>query len=120
MQTNWIGRSEGAELQFKVDESDKTLYGILQQDPILSTAFRIWLLHPEHPIVDELISGKPQEAECREFIKKRFSHKAKLCVLPPTRKKRVFFTGTYVINPFSGEKYRCILQITSLLITEPA
>lgn len=61
------------------------------------------VIAPEHPIVDELISGKPQEAECREFIKKVQSQSEIVRSATDTEKEGVF-TGTYVINPFNGEK----------------
>ena len=69
MQKNWIGRSEGAEVQFKIDGSDETLtVYTTRPDTIFGVSYMVIAL--EHPIVDKLISGKPEEAACREFIKK--------------------------------------------------
>ncbi len=102
MQTNWIGRSEGAELNFKVDGSDLTLTVFTTRpDTIYGTSYMV--IAPEHPAVEELISGKPQEAECRKFIEKVRTMSEITRSATDTEKEGVF-TGTYVINPFSGEK----------------
>ena len=69
MQSNWIGRSEGAEIKFKISGSDKelTVY-TTRPDTIYGVSYMV--IAPEHPIVEELIKGTEYEAECREFIKK--------------------------------------------------
>lgn len=102
MQTNWIGRSEGAELEFKIDGSDKTLTVFTTRpDTIYGVSYMV--IAPEHPIVDELISGTPYEAECRDFIKRVQSQSEIVRSATDTEKEGVF-TGTYMVNPFNGEK----------------
>ena len=102
MQTNWIGRSEGAELEFKIDGSDKTLtVYTTRPDTIYGVSYMV--IAPEHPIVEELISGTENENECREFIKKVHTQSEIVRSATDTEKEGMF-TGKYVINPFSGEK----------------
>ena len=102
MQTNWIGRSEGAELEFKIDGSDKTLtVYTTRPDTIYGVSYMV--IAPEHPIVEELIAGTPQENECREFIKRVQSQSEVVRSATDTEKEGVF-TGTYMVNPFNGER----------------
>ncbi len=102
MQTNWIGRSEGAELEFKIDGSDKTLTVFTTRpDTIYGVSYMV--IAPEHPVVEELINGKEQEAECRDFIK-RVQAQSEIVRSATDTEKEGVFTGTYVINPFTGDK----------------
>ncbi len=101
MQSNWIGRSEGAELQFEVVGEDMTLTVFTTRpDTIYGTSYMV--IAPEHPAVDKLITGKEQEAECREFIKKVQGQSEIVRSATDTEKEGVF-TGVYVKNPFTGE-----------------
>ncbi len=102
MQSNWIGRSEGAEVQFKVDGSDRelTVY-TTRPDTIFGVSYMV--IAPEHPVVEELIHGRPEEEACREFIKKVQSQSEIVRSATDTEKEGVF-TGTYVINPLTEER----------------
>ncbi len=102
MQTNWIGKSEGAEVKFKIDGTDKELTVFTTRpDTIYGVSYMV--MAPEHPIVDELISGKPEEAECRAFIEK-VRGMSEIARSSTDTEKEGVFTGTYMINPISGEK----------------
>lgn len=102
MQTNWIGRSEGAEVQFKIDGSDESLTVFTTRpDTIFGVSYMV--IAPEHPIVNDLISGQENENECREFIKNVQSQSEIVRSSTETEKEGVF-TGTYLVHPFSGEK----------------
>lgn len=102
MQTNWIGRSEGAEIRFKIDgmEKELTVY-TTRPDTIFGVSYMV--IAPEHPVVDELIKGSETEAECREFIKKVQNQSEIMRSATDTEKEGVF-TGTYLVHPFTGEK----------------
>lgn len=102
MQTNWIGRSEGAEIRFKIDgmEKELTVY-TTRPDTIFGVSYMV--IAPEHPVVDELIKGNETEAECREFIKKVQNQSEIIRSATDTEKEGVF-TGTYLVHPFTGEK----------------
>ena len=102
MQRNWIGRSEGAEVEFKIDGSNETLTVFTTRpDTIFGVSYMV--IAPEHPIVESLISGKEQEAECREFIKKVQGMNEITRSATDTEKEGVF-TGVYVINPLNDKK----------------
>jgi len=102
MQANWIGKSKGAEVQFKVDGMDKTLtVYTTRPDTIFGVTFMV--IAPESPIADELISGSETEKECREFIHKMQFIKDIDRASTDVEKEGVF-TGRYVINPLTGKK----------------
>lgn len=102
MQANWIGRSEGAEVKFRLDGSDETLTVFTTRpDTIYGVTYMV--MAPEHPMVEKLIAGKEQEAECRAFIKKVQAQSEIVRSASDTEKEGVF-TGSYVVNPFTGDK----------------
>ena len=102
MQTNWIGKSEGAELKFRLDGSDEELTVFTTRpDTVYGVSYMV--IAPEHPIVENLISGRPEEAACREFIKKVHGMSEIMRSSTDTEKEGVF-TGRYVINPLNGKK----------------
>lgn len=102
MQANWIGKSKGAEVQFKVDGMDKSLtVYTTRPDTIYGVTFMV--IAPESPIADELISGSETEKECREFIHKMQFIKDIDRASTDVEKEGVF-TGRYVINPLTSKK----------------
>jgi len=102
MQSNWIGRSEGAEVKFKIDGTDEelTVY-TTRPDTLFGVSYMV--IAPEHPIVEKLIVGRPEEAECREFIKKVHGLSEIARSATDTEKEGVF-TGVYMVNPINGVK----------------
>lgn len=102
MQANWIGKSHGAEVSFKLDGSDTalTVY-TTRPDTIYGVTFMV--MAPESPLVDEIISGSDTEKECREFIHKMQFVKEMDRASTDVEKEGVF-TGRYVINPLTGKK----------------
>jgi len=102
MQENWIGRSEGAEINFPVAGSDDliTVY-TTRPDTIFGVTYMV--LAPEHPLVEKLTAGTGKEKEIREFVRKvqRLSEIARTSA---ETEKEGLFTGAYCINPLSGEK----------------
>jgi len=102
MQSNWIGRSEGAEINFKIDGTDETLTVFTTRpDTIFGVSYMV--IAPEHPIVEKLIAGKKEEKACREFIEK-VKHMSEIARSSTDTEKEGEFTGTYVINPFNDKK----------------
>ncbi|AEG59333.1 leucine--tRNA ligase [Desulforamulus ruminis] len=100
MQENWIGRSEGAELAFKVDGTDDEIKVFTTRpDTVYGVTYMV--LAAEHPLVAKLSAGTPQEAKVAEFV----NRVAKQTELARTStEKEGVFTGAYCINPFNGEK----------------
>lgn len=102
MQANWIGKSRGAQVTFKVDGMDEelTVY-TTRPDTIYGVTYMV--IAPEHPIVPKLVEGLDTQAPCEEFIRKmQFLNEIER-TSSETEKEGVF-TGRYVINPITGDK----------------
>ena len=104
MQQNWIGKSQGAKVNFAVANAAgagpieifttriDTIYG--------TTAI---ILAPAHPLVTRLLEGSPARAEAEPKLAKMRQTSVKAEDLA-TMEKEGFFTGRYAINPFNDEK----------------
>lgn len=102
MQANWIGKSKGAEVNFKVDGMDKTLtVYTTRPDTIYGVTFMV--IAPESPIAKELILGSETEKECRDFIH-RMQFIKDIDRASTDVEKEGVFTGRYVINPLTDKK----------------
>ena len=99
MQRNWIGRSEGAELVFRVDgtEIDLPVF-TTRPDTLFGATF--FVLAPEHPLAAELAAGTEHEEEAREYIRHAG---ARTAVERAEKEKDGVFTGRYVVNPATDE-----------------
>jgi leucyl-tRNA synthetase len=102
MQDNWIGRSEGAEINFPVDSMDEAV-AIYTTRPDTIYGVTYMVLAPEHPLVEKLIEGKPQADEIREFVQK-VCNLSELARTSTETEKIGLFTGAYCINPVNGDK----------------
>ncbi len=101
MQGNWIGRSEGARVEFTVAETgDPCPIFTTRPDTIYGVTFMA--LAPEHPLVAKLMAGAPREAEVMEFVKSQAMVSAAVRTADATAKEGVF-TGFHVRNPYNGE-----------------
>ncbi|WP_446424681.1 leucine--tRNA ligase [Mailhella sp.] len=103
MQHNWIGRSTGAEICFKLEGSDDVEIKVFstRADTLFGVTFMT--LAPEHPLVEQLIAGRENEAEIRAFIEKT-RNMDRLDRQSDTLEKEGVFTGAYCINPFTGDR----------------
>jgi leucyl-tRNA synthetase len=102
MQRNWIGRSEGARVEFPIKGSDKTI-PVFTTRPDTLFGVTYFLLAPEHPLVEELIENSPYKDEIRKF-KKEVDKESAVDRISTVFEKRGCFTGKYVINPINGEE----------------
>ncbi|HOJ59374.1 MAG TPA: leucine--tRNA ligase [bacterium] len=105
MQRNWIGRSEGAEILFRAADGPQagTPIPVFTTRPDTLFGATYMVLAPEHPLVDPLISGTPEEAACRAFIQK-VARMDKAVRTDEATKKEGVFTGRHAINPVNQEK----------------
>ncbi len=102
MQRNWIGRSRGLACDFPIVDSEKSLtIFTTRPDTIYGVTFMS--LAAEHPLIDELIAGRREEAGVREYIDKTLIEKQRSGLSEEPEKTGVF-TGRYCINPFNGER----------------
>lgn len=107
MQANWIGRSEGAEVDFELipaegkDDGQTITVFTTRPDTLFGCSF--FLLAPESPLVHDLVCGTEHEAEVMALVEGA----AKVSAVERAqgdREKHGAFTGRYVINPVNGEK----------------
>lgn len=101
LQRNWIGRSVGAEIDFKIDKSDqKVRVFTTRPDTLYGGTFLV--LAPEHSLVD-LIVSEEQWPAVREY-RERTARKSDLERADLSKEKTGVFTGAYAINPANDEK----------------
>jgi len=102
MQKNWIGRSEGARIEFPIKGGNKTIPVFTTRPDTLYGA-TYFLLAPEHPLVEEIIIDSPYKDEVQSFIKE-VSKESTIERISTTLEKKGCFTGKYVINPINSEE----------------
>ena len=98
MQTNWIGKSFGAEVNFKIVQSDEVIkIFTTRPDTLYGAMFMV--LAPEHPLTEKLSRGTEQEKAIAAFVQKvkKQDTIARAC------EKEGVFTGAYAVNPLTGE-----------------
>ncbi|MBI3931947.1 MAG: leucine--tRNA ligase [Acidobacteria bacterium] len=100
-QRNWVGRSTGAEVDFPVEGADPIRVFTTRIDTIYGATFMV--LAPEHPRVDALVTGIPDEARVREAVARLRSQDRRARQAGQVEKEGVF-TGRYAKNPFGGER----------------
>jgi leucyl-tRNA synthetase len=102
MQRNWIGRSEGAHIQFVVDGDPSTTIGVFTTriDTIFGSTFV--LLAPEHPLVGRFADLSDNPAEFRRKAQ-AFRAQDRAARLSGEVEKQGFDTGRRAINPFTNE-----------------
>jgi leucyl-tRNA synthetase len=99
-QKNWIGRSLGAEVQFKIENSDRHLTVFTTRpDTIFGVTFMV--VAPEHPLVSELTTAQ-QKAAVAEYLKK--SQSKSEVERKANQQKTGVFTGSHALNPLNDQK----------------
>ncbi len=102
MQSNWIGRSEGARVDFSVAFTGETLPCFTTRpDTLCGVTFMS--LAPEHPMIRPLVAGTDREAEVNGFVDNCLRQSIDVRSDADAEKEGVF-TGHYVINPVNGEQ----------------
>ena len=102
MQRNWIGKSYGANINFEIKDSDKVLEVFTTRaDTLFGATYMV--MSPEHPFVNELVAGRPEEAEVEAYQEKarRMSDIERTST---SNEKTGVFIGRYAINPVNGKE----------------
>jgi leucyl-tRNA synthetase len=106
MQRNWIGRSEGAEVDFAIADcrlpiaDSKIRVFTTRPDTLFGATYMV--LSPEHKLVDEITTK--EQAEAVKDYRTRTARKSDLERTELSKEKTGVFTGAYAINPVNGEK----------------
>jgi len=102
MQTNWIGRSEGAEVDFPVARSEGESIRIFTTRPDTLFGATFMVLAPEHPLVDKVTTDENRE-RLREYVEKA-RKETEIDRMSTEREKTGVPTGGFAVNPVNGEK----------------
>ena len=102
MQTAWIGRSEGAELDFAIEGKPKEFLKIFTTRPDTLFGATYMVIAPEHQFVDILTTA--ENASTVEAYRDAASKKSDLDRTDLAKEKSGVFTGSYALNPVSGER----------------
>jgi leucyl-tRNA synthetase len=101
MQRNWIGKSEGAEVEFPLqDGSGAITIFTTRPDTLYGATFMS--LAPEHPLVERLIQGKPEANAVRAFVEQA-GRLDRTTRLTGNFEKAGVFTGAHAINPLTRQ-----------------
>jgi len=102
MQTNWIGRSQGAEVDFPVVGLEKEVVRIYTTRPDTLFGATFMVLAPEHPLVGRITTDE-HRARIQEYVEKA-RRASDIDRLSTEREKSGVATGGFAINPLNGEK----------------
>jgi leucyl-tRNA synthetase len=101
LQIDWIGKSIGADVDFKVDGFDETIRVFTTRpDTLFGATYMV--MAPEHPLVDKITSDKYRGAI--EKYRQEAARKSDLDRTDLAKEKTGVFTGAYAINPVNNEK----------------
>ena len=101
MQRNWIGKSEGAEVDFKLAEHEANIRVFTTRpDTLFGATYMV--LAPEHPLVESITM--PEQRKAVQGYREAAARKSDFERTELAKKKTGVFTGAYAINPVNGEK----------------
>ncbi|MEX2543358.1 MAG: leucine--tRNA ligase [Trueperaceae bacterium] len=100
MQTNWIGRSEGAEVAFRSEQGDPMTVFTTRPDTLWGATFMV--LAPEHPLVSKLVTSERRQAV--ESYIERSEHTSEIDRQSEGREKTGEFIGAYAVNPVNDHR----------------
>ena len=102
MQRNWIGKSYGANIRFKIKDSDTEIEVFTTRaDTLFGATYMV--MSPEHPLVAELVAGRPEESSVMAY-QEEVKHKSDIERTSTTGEKTGVFTGRYAINPVNEKE----------------
>lgn len=100
-QYNWIGKSQGAEIEFELVDNDRVIKVFTTRpDTIFGATFMV--LAPENPLIEEIVS-QDQKAEVEKYVAESIK-KSDIDRMDEGKEKTGVFSGSYAINPATKEK----------------
>ncbi len=114
MQTNWIGKSEGTEINFEL-ENDARIIKVFTTRPDTIFGVTFMALPPEHPYVMEWLKEESEDSDIKKFCDKVINEDKITRSATDTTKEGVF-TGRYCINPVNGDKVQ--IWITNYVLMD--
>ncbi|MDQ3877710.1 MAG: class I tRNA ligase family protein, partial [Actinomycetota bacterium] len=102
LQRNWIGRSQGAEVEFSLEGIDEPVT-IFTTRPDTLWGATFFVMAPEHPLVDRLVQGTGRESELADF-RRRVDSLTDIDRTSTDRAKEGMFLGRNALNPVNGER----------------
>lgn len=103
MQRNWIGKSEGARINFSLESEDLGGIDVFTTRPDTLMGVTFITLAPEHPLVEKLIESNADAEKIREFVT-RIHNMDRLDRQAESLEKEGIFTGAYAIHPITGKR----------------
>jgi leucyl-tRNA synthetase len=100
LQTNWIGRSEGASVTFQTEAGDPIEIFTTRPDTLWGATFMVF--SPEHPLVDKVAT--PEHKAVVDEYKAQAARQTDIQREAKDREKTGVFTGSYAINPVNAER----------------
>jgi leucyl-tRNA synthetase len=100
LQTNWVGRSEGADVHFRTEDGDDLTVFTTRPDTLWGATFMV--LAPEHPLVEKVTT--PEHQDMVEAYQTEAQSKTEIQRAAVDKEKTGVFTGGYAINPVNEER----------------
>ncbi len=100
LQTNWIGRSEGADVVFRTEGGEEIPVFTTRPDTLWGATFMVFA--PEHPLVNDITT--PGQKEAVEDYKRQAARQSEIQRSAVDKEKTGVFTGGYALNPVNGER----------------
>ena len=102
MQKNWIGKSTGCEVDFKIVDDDRLMkIYTTRVDTLFGVTYMV--MSPEHPYVNSLVEGTEYEQPVREY-QDRCNHMSEIERTSTSNEKTGVFIGRYAVNPVNGKE----------------
>jgi leucyl-tRNA synthetase len=102
MQTNWIGRSEGAEIDFPTEPDDVEAIRVFTTRPDTVFGATFMVLAPEHPLVS-ILTSEPQRGDVEAYVATA-RRQTEIERMSTEREKTGVFIGAHAINPMTNER----------------
>ncbi len=112
-QRNWLGRSEGARIDFRLETTGETL-SVFTTRPDTVYGITFMVCAPEHPLIDQLLEGNPRADSIREAVEAMQTQSAAERMSEDSEKTGVD-TGHFIINPVNGDRVPLLVADYALM-----